>query len=169
MKMIAVALLFTVALLVGPAPAGAAGTDASAIASYLSIGLANAPTNFDAIRGASVGLAEYKATKWPDHTHFISCHTWHFKADPQISLTEQYSYSCNSTLRAGTRETLFKIAERAVKANIPSGYTSTGSKPRSSDGAPYEVWSRSGSPDVKLWAFLDHGKAYYELSTEVNP
>jgi len=147
---------------------GAVGTDASAIASFLSIGFANAPTHFSAIRGGQVDSAEYAATKWPNRTHFVSCHTWHFKANADTQTTELYMYSCNSTLRADPREALFKMAEHAVRANLPSGYTSSGEQARA-DGVPWEVWKRSGSPDVKLWSFASHGKPYYELSVEVNP
>jgi hypothetical protein len=168
MKSLAVSLLLSAALLIGAPPAAAADTDAAAIASFLSIGLANAPTNFSAIRGDLVVQGEYLTTSWPDRTHFVKCRAWHISGNPTANVRENYTYSCNSTLRADTREALFQLAEAAIVANIPSGYVTKGAAPRASDGAPYELWRRPGSADVKLWAFTKEGQAYYELAVVVS-
>jgi hypothetical protein len=164
---LAVALLAALTLPLGPA-ARAAGSDASAIAGFLSIGFANASNNFASIRGVKVDLAEYKALKWPDHTHFQSCHTWHFEADAALGMTESYMYSCNSTPRSVSTQALFNTAAKAVRANLPSSYTSGGPEKRT-DGVPYQVWSQSGKASVKLWSFANKGKPYYELSMEKKP
>jgi hypothetical protein len=170
MKTLAATLLLNVALLAGPMTAGAADTDASAIASFLSIGLANAPTDFSAIRGDIVVSGQYLATNWPDHTHFVSCNAWHINAVPAARIIENYSYSCNSTLRPDTPDALFKMAEQALEANLPSGYARAADSPRS-DGSPYQRWARAGSADVKLWAFAKQSQSYYELAivVPVNP
>lgn len=151
----------------GPA-ARAASSDASAIAGFLSIGFANADANFSSIRGKKVDLAEYVALKWPDRTHFQSCHTWHFLADKTLGMTEQYMYSCNSTPRHLARQALFSMAAAALRAHLPSGYTSKGAGKRS-DGNLYQLWTQAGKPDLKLWAFANNGKPYYELSMEKSP
>jgi hypothetical protein len=175
-RALAVALFLGGTLLLGRASAGAADTDASAIASFLSLGFANAPTKFSALTGAEDGFQAYKATQWPDLTHFVKCDVYHQKAMPSVGLTEDDSYSCFSTLRADASETLFKMAEAAVRANLPSGYTSTGEQvhPRGQPFTIYEVWSRSGSPDIKLWSSVNqgkanYGKADYELTVDVSP
>lgn len=156
----ALVLFLTGTLLLGPPPAGAAGTDASAIASFVALGLANAPTKFSALTGAEDGFQSFKATQSPDPTHFAKCSVYHQKAMPTVGLGDDDSYSCFSTLRADASEALFKMAEAAVRASLPSGYTSTGEQvhPRGQPFTIYEVWSRPGSPDVKLWSSVNQGK-----------
>lgn len=163
----AVALFATMALSLGP-PARAASGDASAIAGFLTIGFANADSNFSSIRGTKVNLDEYVALKWPDRTHFQSCHTWHFEADKTLGTPDQFEYSCNSTPRSVSRQGLFDMAASILRAKLPSGYTSKGPDKRS-DGTPFQVWSQSGKPDVRLWAFANNGKPYYELSMVKSP
>jgi len=162
-RKLAVALFLTGTFLLGRASAGAADSEASAITSFLSLGLANAPTKFSALTGAEDGFQSYKATQWPDLTHFVKCDVYHQKAMPAVGLTEDDSYACFSTLRADASEALFKMAEAAIRASLPSGYTSTGEQvhPRGQPFTIYEVWSRSGSPDVKLWSNINQGKANY--------
>jgi len=68
------------------------------------------------------------------------------------------------------------MAEAVVQANLPGSYTSTGEQVHP-PGQPfniYEVWSRSGSPDVKLWSTVNQGaenfgKTDYELAVYVGP
>jgi hypothetical protein len=175
-RKLAVALFLTGALLLGQASARAADTDASAIASFLSLGLANAPTRFAALTGAADGFQSNKATQSPDRTRFVKCEVYHGKAMPAVGLTAYDSYACFSTLRADASEALFKMAEAVVQANLPGGYTSTGEQVHP-PGQPfniYEVWSRSGSPDVKLWSTVNQGaenfgKTDYELAVYVGP
>jgi hypothetical protein len=174
---LALALFLTGTFFLGRASAGAADTDATAIASFLSIGLANASTKFSALTGAEDGFQAFKATQWPDHTHFDKCDVYHGKSMPAVHLPENDSYACYSTLRADPTEALFKMAEAAVRASLPSGYTSIGAQvhPPGQPFTIYEVWSRPGSPDVKLWSSVnqgtapDYGKADYELAVDVRP
>lgn len=163
------------ALAISPASAAkvvsvGGSTDAAAVKSFVSIAFAGAPDNFSFLRGRKVDLDEYAATKWPDHVHFQSCHTWHFTADSTLGISESYGYSCNSTRRALSREKLFKIASAAVAAAaLPSGYASKGPEKRS-DGSAFQEWKRdAGDPTLKLWSFDDHGKSYYELYLEKSP
>jgi hypothetical protein len=157
-----VALFATMALSLGSS-ARAASTDASAIAGFLTIGFANAGSNFSSIQGTKVDTAEYTALKWPDRTHFQSCHTWHFEADKTMDTPEQFMYSCNSTPRSVSRKALFDMAASALHARLPSSYTSKGPEKRA-DGNLIETWTQSGKPEVKLWAFANNGKPYYELA-----
>jgi hypothetical protein len=162
-----VALFATMVLGLGPA-ARAASSDASAITGFLTIGFANVDSNFSSIRGAKVDVSEYVALKWPDRTHFQSCHTWHFEANKTLDITEQFMYSCNSTPRSVSRQALFDMAASTLRARLPSDYTSKGPETRT-DGNLLQIWSQSGKPDVKLWAFANNGKPYYELSMVKNP
>jgi hypothetical protein len=173
---LAVVLFVAVTILLGPASAGAADTDASAIASFLSIGLANASTNFSELTGSSDGWSAFNATKFPDLTHFAKCTVYHYTANPKVGISKEDSYACFSTLRADASEVLFKMAEAAVRASLPPGYTSTGEQvhPRGQPFTIYEVWSRSGSPDVKLWSNVNqgtanYGKTEYDLAVDVRP
>jgi hypothetical protein len=176
LRRLAVALVLTGTVLLDGVSAGAADTDATAIASFLSIGLANAPTKFSALTGAEDGYSTFKATKSPDLTHFAKCEVNHQKAVPAVGLRDDDMYSCFSTLRADASEALFKMAETAVRANLPSGYISTGEQvhPRGQPFTIYEVWSRPGSPDVKLWSSVNQGtenfgKADYVVGVDVRP
>jgi hypothetical protein len=162
---------FAVLLAIVPASARAADTEAPAIAALLSIGIANAPAHFSAIRGDLIRSTEfgtsYKATKWPDETHFTRCVTSFYKIDPTD--VENWSYQCNSTPRTDAPDVLFKTIESAVRANLPAGYASPGVQQtvaRPSVGSlPYETWKRSGSPDVVLQLQMNKdGTDYYVLS-----
>jgi hypothetical protein len=145
----------------------AADSDGPAIASFLSIGFANAVTHFNAISGAPDGFESFQATQLPDRTHFTKCTVSHYQAHPAVRLREKHSYNCFSTPRPDATEALFKMAEGAVAANLPSGYAGTGEQ--HPHGEPYEVWSRTGSPDVRLWSVTLDGIVDYELSIEVDP
>jgi len=163
------ALILALLFVVKPASAGTAGTDASAIAAFLSIGLANAPTHFSAISGDEVGSGSgsFEVTKWPDHTHFVKCVAGHQAAIPAGDMPEYYMYMCDSTLRSDSQAALFKIAARAVRVSLPSGYASSGASP--GDLGPQEVWKRSGSPEVELTVPASGGKSYYQLAIDVYP
>src|ERR1019366_10690040 len=169
MKVLVIALLLSTTLLGTASAADVAGSDDSAIASFLSIGFANAPTQFSSIRGDQMGSASvHQATQWPDRTYFLHCYTLHqapISVGGVDAVAERYSYSCSSTLRSSPQATLFKMAEHAMRANLPRGYASSGVE--QGDLGPQEVWKRAGSPSVRLWVKVDQDKAYYELSVDV--
>jgi hypothetical protein len=171
MKSLFVALLLAGTSLFGPAVIAAdTDTEASAVASLVSIGLANAPTRFNAISGAENGFQTYKATKFPDPTYFDKCVVHHYKKDPTNAMTfAEDSYSCQSTLRTDAPEAaLFKMAENAVRASLPSGYSGTGQ--RQGQSGTYETWSRSGSPDVQVYSQSHtQGRAGYEITVTATP
>ena len=148
-------------------PAVGADAETTAIASFLSIGLANAPGNFQALLGAQIRSnafgANYVATQWPDHTHFAKCVAFSLRTDP-ASASYDWSYACTSTPRDEPGEALFKMAEAAVQANLPAGYISSGVQ-RAYNGAPYENWKRPGSPQLSLQLMTaKDGTSYYVLS-----
>ncbi len=155
-----------------PRPAGSAGTEAAAIADFVAIGLANAPTQFTALRGEQSYSNDfgtnYKATKCPDDSYFASCVTGFYKFAPTGS--ENWFYVGKSTLRAQGADALFAVSEAAVRASLPAGYSSQGIQQTtaraSAPSLPYETWKRPGSVDVKLQIMMIQGKPYYDLTIQ---
>jgi hypothetical protein len=170
--LIFVVLLAAITLMVGPRPVDATGTEAAAITDFVAIGLANAPTQFAALRGDQTRSNDfgtnYKATKCPDDSYFASCVTGFYKLTPTGS--ENWFYVGKSTLRAQEADVLFAMAEAAVRAGLPAGYSSQGIQKTlaraSAPSLPYETWKRAGSVDVMLQIMTIQDKSYYNLTIQ---
>jgi hypothetical protein len=165
-RALAVVLVGVLLLSLGSS-ARSASSDASAIAKFLSIAFANYATNFRSIRGRSTTSDSWAVSKWPDHTHFQRCYTIDF-SPIRPSEKDWYDFHCDSTSRGVSREALFTMAARAVRARLPAGYASTGPEKRK-NGNIYQLWSRSGYPDVWAWVGTNTGKSFYELSMSWPP
>jgi len=118
--------------------------DPAAIAKFLSIGFANAHDGFMALRGQRLTDEIYRASEWPDHTHFITCLVLFSKT------LSAYVYACTSTARSESFNALFNMASDAVQANLPGGYTSGPVDQGGGSGAVSQMWSRAGYPYVLL-------------------
>ncbi len=158
--------------MVAPRPVGAAGTEAAAITDFVAIGLANAPTQFAALRGDQTHTNDfgtnYQATKCADDSYFANCVTGFYKLTPTGS--ENWFYIGKSTLRAQGPDVLFAVAEAAVRASLPAGYSSQGIQKTtaraSAPSLPYETWKRAGSVDVLLQIKTIQDKSSYILTIQ---
>jgi hypothetical protein len=155
---LALALLATVFFWL--APAHGAGDDVTAIARFLSIGFANAGSNFTRIQtGEEFGFGSYRATKWPDKTHFQWCYVRHYNPPG-------YGYECKSTPRTVSKQALFDMAAAAVRANLSSGYASKGLQEFNAGGLLYQEWRRSGKPTVVLMVDDENDRSSYDISVQ---
>jgi hypothetical protein len=111
----------------------------------------------------------YKATKCPDDSYFASCVTGFYKFTPTGS--ENWFYVGKSTLRAQGADVLFAVAEGAVRASLPAGYSSHGiqmtTASASAPSLPHETWKQAGSADVELQIMTIQDKLYYSLSLTI--
>jgi hypothetical protein len=160
---LAVALFSASSVSVNAAPRDAQ-RDAPAIVKFLSIGLANAATNFDSIRGSVRptvgGIEQHAALIWPDHAHFHDCHIGHFGGNGELK--EVYMYVCRSTARSLSYGNLFEMVRHTIRAALPVSYA--GSTPQRTRDSLAESWTRRGYPEVHLYVYSKDGNQYYALT-----
>ncbi len=140
-----------------------AQSDAPAITRFLSLGFANAATNFSSIRGQATrtvaGIQQYAALKVPDRALLHDCYIGHLPGNGDVA--ESYLYACRSSARSLSYEKLFETARRMVRAALPPSYA--GAPPQGLKDSMSESWIRRGYPEVHLLTYTNAGSQHYVL------
>ena len=139
--------------------------DAVAIAKFLQIGFANAPSNFRSLSGKRYGeSAEHLALTWPDRTLFSRCYV---RIDSEDLVQWGFDeFICTSTARRGSVQALYAMAAKAVRHNLPPGYVAGLQSWCARKACAPLGLSRKASDSPKIWLYANPdgaSKAYYEI------